>query len=265
MITRKNLRNLTSEEIDTLRNAFSGMYADKQQRYQSFTNILLNYGHATQNDLNFLTWNRAFFNAFEQLLLEYAPGFGLPYWDYTEEESINSGLPDFISEAEYETGDGNTAPNPLFQGPGIIKMVTLRDTKPSPSPILKGALELANSALEEKTYQNFTFQLFPVDVASHIWVGGSMTDLNAAPFDPLFWFSHCNLDRYWNSWQQKQADLGKKTMPATVLSAKLKPFEKASKGKLAMLNLFNKTDKPVLYLTGDDVINIEDLGYCYDS
>jgi tyrosinase len=226
------------------------VYADKQQRYQSFTNILINYGHTTQNDLDFLTWNRAFFHAFEQLLLEYAPGLGLPYWDYTEKESIKSGLPTFISEAAYIAADGTPYPNPLFRGRGSIKMVTYRETKPLPSPILMGSLENANKALEEKTYQDYLFQFYPVDVASHIWIGGSLTDLQVAPFDPLFWFSHCNLDRYWNSWQQKRPNSGKDTMPPTVLSAKLKPFKIAG--------------KPSLYFTGEDVLNIEDLGYCYD-
>lgn len=265
MVTRKNLRHLSPEEVETLRNAFAAMYDDDQQRYQSFSTIMLNYGHATRNDLDFLTWNRAFFHALEQLLQEYAPGFGLPYWDYTEEESINFGLPGFISEPEYYPEDRQEAvPNPLYRGVSAIKMVTYRETKKDlPSPILKRALDCADKALEEKTYQNFLFQIYQADVASHIWIGGSMTNLNAAMLDPLFWFSHCNLDRYWHIWQQKQSNLGADTMPPSVLSAKLKPF-------LNVENSDTESPKPypkaaTAYLSGEAVLNIGNLSYCYEA
>lgn len=249
MRTRQNLRSLTSDQVYRLRKAFEALYADPYQRYQSFADILLNDGHATQNDMDFLTWNRAFFWSFENLLVAQDPTLALPYWDYTEEESIQSGLPDILTEPTYNDPndpDQLVKPNPLLFGFGKTKLITFRQTKKPAS--LAVAKEIATQALQYKDYPSYLIHYYPADVTSHVWIGGSMTDLHAAPFDPLFWFSHCNLDRYWDTWQQGFSDLGASTMPPTVLSAKLKPFKAPGSDEL---------------LTGSGVLDTQSLGYGY--
>ena len=36
----------------------------------------------------------------------------------------------------------------------------------------------------------------------HRWVGGTMME-GSSPNDPVFWLHHCNLDRLWGIWQQR--------------------------------------------------------------
>lgn len=249
MRIRKNIRDLDQQEVYQLRKAFEALYADPYQRYQSFAKILLNYGHASRNDLDFLTWNRAFFWSFENLLVAQDASLALPYWDYTEQESIDTGLPGILTELTYEDlsdPENPVKPNPLHHGFGLSKLITYRECKAPPG--LAFARECAEKALAMTDYPSYSIAFYPADVTSHVWIGGSMTDLHAAPFDPLFWFSHCNLDRYWSQWQQSQSNLGESSMPPTVLSAKLKPF---------------KLDGSTDYLTGQFVLDTQDLGYQY--
>jgi tyrosinase len=35
----------------------------------------------------------------------------------------------------------------------------------------------------------------------HVWVGGTMSEVPVAAFDPLFWAHHCMVDRLWYLWQ----------------------------------------------------------------
>lgn len=39
----------------------------------------------------------------------------------------------------------------------------------------------------------------------HVWVGGDMTD-STSPNDPTFFLHHCNVDRIWHAWRQRNPD-----------------------------------------------------------
>ncbi|MGH7311126.1 MAG: tyrosinase family protein, partial [Candidatus Rokuibacteriota bacterium] len=36
----------------------------------------------------------------------------------------------------------------------------------------------------------------------HVWVGGDMSPASS-PNDPVFFLNHCNVDRIWEAWMQK--------------------------------------------------------------
>jgi tyrosinase len=38
--------------------------------------------------------------------------------------------------------------------------------------------------------------------------GGFMGGFSTAPLDPMFWLHHCNIDRLWEVWVQRQKQLG---------------------------------------------------------
>jgi hypothetical protein len=40
----------------------------------------------------------------------------------------------------------------------------------------------------------------------HMLVGGYMSSTRTAALDPVFWLHHCNVDRVWATWHQKQGD-----------------------------------------------------------
>jgi tyrosinase len=42
----------------------------------------------------------------------------------------------------------------------------------------------------------------------HASIGGFMGGFSSAPLDPIFWSHHCNIDRLWEVWLQRQKHLG---------------------------------------------------------
>jgi tyrosinase len=238
---RKNLLALSEQEILDLQNAFRLLYEDPQQPYQRCAEILPRFGHTDRNDLLFLPWARAYFNTFEKLLQAQVPTVTLPYWDYTSETSQSEGVPSFVAEPLTAEGE----PNPLYRGEWTNPLHTFRETQ-DPSG-LAGAAALAEAAFGNANFVSFSTSIWLVDIASHTWIGGSAGSVETTSFDPLFWFSHCNLDRFWDAWQRQYNDY---TLPPSVGSAKLRPFRTTEE----------EESRP---LTGNDVVRTADLGYTY--
>jgi tyrosinase len=74
----------------------------------------------------------------------------------------------------------------------------------------------------------------------HVWVGGDMTNITTAAFDPIFYAHHCMIDRIWYLWQVKHGNGG---IPQALLNLPLEPFGK----------------------TFRDVLDVQALGYEYGS
>lgn len=236
---RKNILTLTPEEIENLRKAFQLLYEDEQ--YQRFAGILINYGQTDQNDLLFLPWARAYFNEFELLLRTKVDSVTLPYWDYTGDVAHKQGLPEIVSNPE--TAEGN--PNPLYRALWTQPLYTFRT--PGDPKLLAETTKLAEEAFAFSDFVDFSTNIWRTDIVTHLWIGGSSRSTGTTAFDPIFWFSHCNLDRFWDTWQKQYDDY---SAPSSVLSAKLKPFKSGT--------LPDKTD-----LTGAEVMRTTDLGYEY--
>ena len=53
--------------------------------------------------------------------------------------------------------------------------------------------------------------LYDLSVASYLQILGGATGFmggfSTAPLDPLFWMHHCNIDRLWEVWVQRQKQL----------------------------------------------------------
>ena len=42
----------------------------------------------------------------------------------------------------------------------------------------------------------------------HTWIGGDMLNVNISPNDPVFFLHHCNVDRLWAIWQERNPSQG---------------------------------------------------------
>jgi hypothetical protein len=242
---RKSVYALTDQEILDIRIAFDDIFENSLAKYLVFSDILENDGHASATDLNFLTWNRAFFLSFETFLLTKNPDLFLPYWNYTSQEAISKGMPKLFSDPTYVTNDGKEEKaNPLFRDTKR-RFCTSRDYDNSETEGLTEARRRSLFALEAKDYTSFNKRIWLMDATAHVWIGGTMTQVPIATLDPLFWFIHCNLDRFW--WKFQQDEEMNKTIPEPVLTESLTPF-KNDYGKL---------------LQGKDVIHTKPLGYTY--
>ncbi len=225
----------------------------------------------------FLPWHRAYLYYFELAMqTRLGPRFsrvrpadpelaevGLPWWDWTSPASHSQGLPDAYAA---ETVDGQ--PNPLarttigscpggdafFVGVWSAALVdavrtqlegsispsgppeTVRD--PDPPDELPRAETIDTVVMRQNTYGSFNMSLEQVHGDVHVWVGGSMSQVPVAAYDPIFWTHHAMIDRLWYLWQI--SDVGRDP-PASLLNTVLAPFP----------------------MTVADTLDIERLGYDY--
>jgi hypothetical protein len=210
----------------------------------------------------FLPWARAYFSDFEKALQAAVPlahpVITLPYWDYTSLTAIEAGIPPLLADPYYETTEtdenGNEETvnivNPFYMAEYDIPLRTFRTDEPN-KELLKAAKVLAGKAMEAADFVTFGTEIYLTDVQSHRYLGGSSADANCTAYDPIFWFTHCQLDRFWYQWQHlpKNKGLGISGMPDAVLNASLKPFTISDDKKTAL-----KTK---------DVLDTKYLGYCY--
>jgi tyrosinase len=226
---RKNLYNLTADEIDALRRAYAALYALSEQNpgdergYQWIAGV---HGlplpfYCQHGNLNFVTWHRAYLYELELRLQEQVPGVMLPYWDWASQQAIDEGIPAVLADPTYVDPDsGETKPNPLYSA---FSQVTGTQTQRSPSP----SSELAQlrvqvqQALAQTVFPDFSFALENPHGGLHVWMGGDMGSVPTAAYDPIFWLHHCNVDRQWFEWQEVN---GNTTVPDAVRKFVCNPF-----------------------------------------
>jgi tyrosinase len=77
------------------------------------------------------------------------------------------------------------------------------------------------SILGAPTFSDFSVRLENVHNDVHVWVGGSMSAVPVAGFDPVFWSHHAMIDRLWYLWQLAHPGF---LPPAQTLDMALAPF-----------------------------------------
>ena len=277
MAIRQSIRGLSRVPAQTtlLRRAFERLMSRGDDRgYQWFASI---HGlplpvwceHSRSSSpadtaLLFLPWHRAYLYYFELALQSrLGPRFsiqspedtaladlGLPWWDWTSDESHQEGIPTVYRQAEV---DGR--PNPLASArvpvgtdstaigvwsdstlqtvrdvlPGALAETgspqTQRDPEP-PNELPKygpvGELENVEDILTASTFEDFSNRLEsgPHNTV-HGWVGGAMSAVPTSAFDPIFWSHHAMIDRLWYIWQNRSHG---QNPPQRILDRVLAPF-----------------------------------------
>ena len=176
-------------------------------------------------------WHRELLKLYEQELQSAAgdPDLTLPYWDWTKDQS--SADPGFPFTTDFLGGDGAGNPSDKVttgafsqasgwvlncdeEGFGFLRRHFGGDGPGLPTPTsVKSALNITpydsipwniNSA-SATSFRN-TLEGWvgtrQIHNAVHRWVDGSMQP-GTSPNDPIFFFHHCNVDRLWAVWEQK--------------------------------------------------------------
>jgi tyrosinase len=167
----------------------------------------------------FLPWHRAYLYFFEKQLQDRVAGVTLPWWDWAQ--SHEEGIPLAYSRKRTTAGKANPLASSPIQKSGRANPGEARtrrapgDTRLLPSP------QKVERALENRDFFTFQAQLEEIHNGVHIWVGGTMQNIETAAYDPVFWAHHCMIDRLWYLWQLDHPGAG---LPAPYLNQALPPF-----------------------------------------
>lgn len=217
---RRSVRRLTEGQLSALRQAIAAAQKIGDDRgYQAWAGIHglpLPISCVHHREL-FLPWHRAYLYLFEKALQDRVPGLTLPWWDWTDH---SDGIPAAYAQRRV---DGRA--NPLYDSPiqpsGRETKNQTRTTRQEGPPARLPSADEVEEVLENKDFVTFQTQLESIHDGVHVWVGGTMGDINTAAYDPVFWAHHCMIDRLWYLWQLRHP---RAHLPAAVLERALAPF-----------------------------------------
>jgi tyrosinase len=249
MFYRQNIANLSADELATFRQCIGQSMAINDNRgfihfagLHGLPSFLCKHGSPL-----FLPWHRAYLYMFEMSLRDISPNVSLPWWDWTSDASHATGIPSAYTDAapnsllSSETGlPDDTLAQVQSQAPDSLDFsVTPPRTVRAPGPPEElPTADIIQSVLSEATFDGFTGRLEDQHNQVHGWVGGSMSIIPLAAFDPVFWAHHTMIDRLWYMWQLNNPNGGVGSVP---LTQALEGFP----------------------LTVSQVLNINQLGYEY--
>lgn len=161
----------------------------------------------------FLPWHRMYVYYFEQIVRAAVVELGgpedwtLPYWDYGL-DGADAALPrPFLQPA-----DENQNPlfvrerNRYYNEGGRLPEQLASPAKALARPFYIGTAELGGGsgpAREPRFWgQSGELERTPHN-AVHSQIGGWMGDPETAAQDPIFWLHHCNIDRVWAIWNER--------------------------------------------------------------
>jgi tyrosinase len=240
---RRNIRQLTADQLAAIRKAFHDVKALSDDRgFQHWAGIhglpLPMYcqhgGSGPMGSRLFLPWHRAYLHFFELDLQDRVPDVTLPWWNWTKHDV---GIPD-----EYVQASASGSPNPLR---GAAVQPTARQNgqptkttrQPGDPANLPSAAEVA-TLLGRGDFYDFSSGLEDIHNRIHVWVGGTMGIIPWAAYDPIFWAHHTMIDRIWRLWQARHPGAAP---PSSLLGQALPPFP----------------------MTVADTLNVHALGYDY--
>lgn len=246
---RKNINCLTTNQLHDFREALTALYALPDTDKHSFFKIAGLHGSPSPSYCihgypGFLTWHRAYLDVFEEALRCINSDISLPFWDWSS--AASTGVPTACRDATYVNRDGATVDNPLFAGPIPSSLgggMTSRGVNID-STSFDDIATSAQSALTQPDLSSFQPALNGPHGSVHVRVGGNMSSVSLAGFDPIFYLHHANVDRLWAVWQNNHPA----ALSSNEANLELEPFNKPY-----------STD----WRLGSEVETTEMLGYRY--
>jgi tyrosinase len=232
---RRSVTKLSDSQLATLRQAFTAVQNLSDDRgYQYHAGIhglpLPKYCKIAHGQALFLPWHRAYLYNFELALRDQVADAALAWWDwrvdrdipavYAEEQVGGLRNPLYsvrINDLALQQGLRDVDPNAriLARYPDTARQPGLPDAPPLPTrQDIAGLMKIDQ-------FLDFQSQLEGFHNDVHVWVGGHMSDIPFAAYDPIFWAHHTMIDRIWRLWQLRHPHA---SPPAELLSSPLPPF-----------------------------------------
>lgn len=225
MRIRKNINCLSSNELHDLREAFAGIYQLSDSHPNSFATIAGLHGSPSPSycihaNNGFFSWHRAYILELENALRTIHCNTTLPFWNWSSGNTV--GVPIPCKDATYVNRDGATVSNPLFSGPKPASMGGGQTSRRSEidTTAFGDLATTAQAAMTNTVWNNFVSDINSVHGSVHVRIGGDMSSVPTAGYDPIFYFHHCNIDRLWANWQYQNPI----TLPTSEANAVLEPF-----------------------------------------
>jgi tyrosinase len=199
---RKDVRDMTAQDVIDFRTAVAGMAAISDQNradnrgYQYIAGIHgVPQGLCQHGTPAFALWHRPYVQLFEQAMQDIVPSAFLPYWNWGEDLAV----PQIFLDETWEDPNHGTQPNPLLAQP----MNGGPPTKRQPGTVnqLKRIAAMLAKPRLDTTYDDFSPDLENPHNYLHGWVGGQMGVIGTAAYDPLFWAHHCFVEYVFCDWQ----------------------------------------------------------------
>jgi tyrosinase len=200
---RQNIDTLSATELADFRRAIKGAMALNDNRgYEYFAGWHgVPLGWCQHHDPLFLPWHRAYLYWLELALQSQVPGVTLPWWDWTKGTTI---------PAAYTVAQVDGSDNPLAKAEIKVFGTAHQDGWPTETSRDPGEFpevpgppyqqEWAH-AMQADNYTDFSQRIWTVHDTLHVWVGGTMSEVDFAAYDPVFFAHHANVDRAWRIWQ----------------------------------------------------------------
>jgi tyrosinase len=200
---RKNANTLTAGERNRFVAAFAQLNNQGLGRFADFrdmhTDVTSPQAHGAPG---FLPWHRAYLLDLERELQAIDPSVALPYWRF-DLASPNIFRADFLGVSSSGGAVQFSATNPLqfWKTDGVqgVNREPFFNTGTAP-PGLRNEAQTLAIGTQYSAFQ--TMEGNPHGTA-HTSFDGSISDIDTAAKDPLFFLLHCNVDRLWAKWQRQ--------------------------------------------------------------
>jgi tyrosinase len=220
---RPTIEEMSAIQLGSLRQAIAATQGISDERgYQHWAGV---HGlplpmYCQHGTPLFLPWHRAYLYLFEKALQDQVSGAMLAWWDWTVAHQV--GIPPAYAQEQAE-GQANplySSPiQPSGREPGGPDRTARQPGEPQAPPL--PSPEKIKQILELEDFLDFQTQLEDVHNGVHVWVGGTMSDIATAAYDPLFWAHHTMIDRLWRIWQLAHPAAAP---PTSLLQQALPPF-----------------------------------------
>ncbi|KAJ3223953.1 hypothetical protein HDU81_008821 [Chytriomyces hyalinus] len=257
------IRALTAQQRATDQRSFANVAGIHGQPYYQAYDAWSNgkgQGYCPHGSTEFPYWHRAYMALFEDSLkksavkiaasfnnakfIQCAASFRLPYYDWASWENSDKGrLNSIFTRATVQIlnaqGTLDTVANPLSTStvPSNVRSFlpsNFRNSVPLPQMDMVQARDQVRSMLDSTLWSDFSNHnnegsktydsLEYIHDLIHVSIGGWMSNVGVAAFDPVFFFHHCNIDRLLALWSHINAANPYGFPSSTTANKQMAPF-----------------------------------------
>ncbi|MDR3403262.1 MAG: tyrosinase family protein [Chthoniobacter sp.] len=205
MTNRKSTANLTTVEKQRFVSVLNQLitapgdpnpYGTLVDYHRHHMQYMIHPNMGPQGVERFLPWHRDFVLKAEAMGQAVDPQFFIPYWEWTVERQVPPFLVNFL---------------PTIRTPAPHIVVVRHPGPPNQLPTAASITQIKN---QSATFDAFTNAIDVPHGIVHNWMGGTMSNINDSPGDPIFWTHHAMIDKIWSEWQVNHPNQNSNPSPA---------------------------------------------------